>query len=178
MTTQGFPVPSLREAGALPGGVAFADNHDGTGTLSGTPGAPGTFNITFTASNGVGSVAIQSFTLSVVGSATTVLSVTPTSVNFGNVGLYHVGTNHITLQNTGTRTVSFSKTSLTFGADTDRDDFFFVSFCGSSLAAGKSCVIAVFYFADELGAKAATVNITNNASGSPQTVSLTATTTK
>lgn len=32
----GFPVPGLSETGALPAGVAFMDNGDGTGSLSGT----------------------------------------------------------------------------------------------------------------------------------------------
>jgi large repetitive protein len=39
VTTTGFPTPSISEAGTLPGGVTFVDNHNGTGTLSGTPTA-------------------------------------------------------------------------------------------------------------------------------------------
>ena len=31
------PTPSLSEIGALPGGVTFTDNHNGTATLAGTP---------------------------------------------------------------------------------------------------------------------------------------------
>ena len=63
--TTGFPTSSLNETGTLPGGVTFTDNHDGTATLSGTPaaGSGGTYNLTFTASNGVGSPATQNFTL-------------------------------------------------------------------------------------------------------------------
>jgi hypothetical protein len=51
----------------------------------------------------------------------------------------------------------------------------FVSFCGSSLAAGMSCPIYVYYFADDLGTGTATLNITDNAPGSPHSVSLTGT---
>ena len=56
VTTTGFPTSRLSETGTLPGGVTFTDNHDGTATLSGTPtaGSGGTYNLTFTASNGVG----------------------------------------------------------------------------------------------------------------------------
>ncbi len=36
----------------LPNGVTFADNHNGTATLSGTPTANGIFGISLTASNG------------------------------------------------------------------------------------------------------------------------------
>ncbi|MGO8870979.1 MAG: putative Ig domain-containing protein [Acidimicrobiales bacterium] len=60
VTATGSPVPTIAEAGALPAGVTFAD-----GVLSGTPTATGTFPITFTAANGVGSDAVQDFTLTV-----------------------------------------------------------------------------------------------------------------
>jgi len=63
----GFPVPTLSETGALPAGVKFVDNHNGTGTLSGTPTAMGVFPITLIAQNGVGSPATLPFTLTVTG---------------------------------------------------------------------------------------------------------------
>jgi hypothetical protein len=73
VTTTGTPTPSLTETGALPSGVTFKDNGNGTATLSGTPasGMGGTYSITFTASNGIGTAASQKFTL-VVGSAASV----------------------------------------------------------------------------------------------------------
>ncbi len=69
VTTSGTPKPSLTETGALPGGVTFVNNGNGTATLSGTPaaGSAGTYAITITASNGVGTAATQSFTLTVGG---------------------------------------------------------------------------------------------------------------
>ncbi len=66
LSTLGTPSPGITETGALPGGVSFVDNHNGTGTLSGTPSAAGTFHVTFSAANGVGAPAPQSFTLSVI----------------------------------------------------------------------------------------------------------------
>ena len=65
VTVTGFPVPSLSESGALPSGVTFVDNGNGTGTLSGTPavGSVNSYPVTFTSHNGVGSDATQSFTL-------------------------------------------------------------------------------------------------------------------
>src|SRR4029077_13171511 len=36
VTTTGAPTPSLSETGALPSGVTFRDNGNGTATLSGT----------------------------------------------------------------------------------------------------------------------------------------------
>jgi hypothetical protein len=62
VTATGFPAPTFSESGALPGGVTFVN-----GLLSGTPasGTAGTFNLTITASNGVGSNATQAFTLTI-----------------------------------------------------------------------------------------------------------------
>jgi hypothetical protein len=67
VTTTGTPTPSLTETGALPSGVTFKDNGNGTGTLSGTPaaGTAGTYPLTIKAHNGVGTDASQAFTLTV-----------------------------------------------------------------------------------------------------------------
>ena len=63
MTATGFPAPTFSETGSLPGGVGLTS----AGLLSGTPaaGTGGTYVITVTASNGVGTNATQSFTLTV-----------------------------------------------------------------------------------------------------------------
>ena len=55
------------KSGALPSGVAFTDNGNGTATLSGTPaaGTGGSYPITITAANGVSPNATQNFTLTV-----------------------------------------------------------------------------------------------------------------
>ncbi|MFD0894868.1 DUF11 domain-containing protein [Luteolibacter ambystomatis] len=68
VTTTGFPSGAtmvIGETGSLPSGVTFVDNHDGTATLSGTPGSltAGTYPLTITANNGVSPAASQSFTL-------------------------------------------------------------------------------------------------------------------
>jgi hypothetical protein len=82
-TTTGFPTAQLTETGALPAGVTFVDNGDGTATLSGTPTAAGTFPITVTASNGVAPDATLSFTLNVAPA----VSVATTSLPDGQVGV-------------------------------------------------------------------------------------------
>jgi hypothetical protein len=63
VTATGFPAPTFTKTGTLPAGVTLTS----TGKLSGTPvaGAAGSYPITITASNGVGSNATQSFTLTV-----------------------------------------------------------------------------------------------------------------
>jgi hypothetical protein len=69
VTTLGLPTPKLHETGALPSGVSFTDNGNGTGQLSGTPatGTIGTYPITITASNGKSPNATQSFRLTIEG---------------------------------------------------------------------------------------------------------------
>lgn len=64
----GFPTPTLSSTGALPDGITFTDNGDGTATLGGTPaaGTAGGYPLTLSAGNGVGSAATQSFTLTVI----------------------------------------------------------------------------------------------------------------
>jgi hypothetical protein len=91
--TTGFPAPSLVETGALPGGVTFTDNGNGTGKLSGTPaaGSVGTYTITFTASNGVGTPATQTFTLT-VNTAPVVTSGSSTTFTVGTPGTFTVTT--------------------------------------------------------------------------------------
>jgi hypothetical protein len=100
----GFPTPAVSETGALPSGVTFVDNHDGTATLSGTPAAnsAGTYPLTITASNGVGSNATQSFTLTVdaVPAITSADSVQFTTTTAGS----------FTVQSTGYPTPAVSET--------------------------------------------------------------------
>ena len=69
VTATGNPTATFTETGALPAGVTFTDNGDGTATLAGTPaaGTGGTYPFTITATNGVEPHATQSFTLTVDG---------------------------------------------------------------------------------------------------------------
>lgn len=74
VTTTGSPTPNLKHKGALPKGVHFTDNGNGTATLFGTPtstkhkSAAGTYTLTITATFGKGKtkqVVTQTFTLTV-----------------------------------------------------------------------------------------------------------------
>jgi cyclophilin family peptidyl-prolyl cis-trans isomerase len=64
--TTGTPTATITATG-LPSGVTLTDNHNGTAKISGTPavGSGNTYNVTVTASNGIGTAATQSFTLTV-----------------------------------------------------------------------------------------------------------------
>jgi hypothetical protein len=77
VTTTGDPTPSLTEFGNLPTGITFRDNGDGTGTLLGATSLLGNYQIFFRASNGVGPVVSQEFTLTIGGLLITTTSLPP-----------------------------------------------------------------------------------------------------
>jgi hypothetical protein len=87
-TTTGFPTPHLTETGALPPGMQFVDNGDGTASVIGTPTTAGQYSITVTASNGVAPDATRSFTLNVAPP----VSVVTTSLPSGQVGVTYSAT--------------------------------------------------------------------------------------
>ena len=79
---------------ALPAGVTFVDNGDGSANLSGTPTLSGSFPVTITANNGIGGPVTQNFTLSVheapaitSGASTSFLELTPGDVHGDDDGL-------------------------------------------------------------------------------------------
>ena len=67
ITSTGFPRATVAVTGPLPSGITFTANSNGTGTLAGTPaaGTSGTYPLTISASNGVGTAASQSFVLTI-----------------------------------------------------------------------------------------------------------------
>ena len=103
VTTTGVPTPTLSESGTLPSGVTFNAT---TGVLSGTPaaGSGGTYPLTFTAHNGVGSDATQTFTLT-VNQAPAITSANSTTFTVGAAGSFTVTTTGVptpTLSESGT----------------------------------------------------------------------------
>jgi hypothetical protein len=79
VTATGTPTPAITKWGNLPEGVKFAN-----GVLSGTPTQTGSFQITFTAANGVGEDGTQQFTLNVLG-----LHVTTTALPEATPGVHY-----------------------------------------------------------------------------------------
>jgi putative cofactor-binding repeat protein len=86
VTATGSPSPTLSESGALPSGVTF---NAATGVLSGTPATGGTYPITFTAQNGVGTNATQNFTLT-VNQVPAITSTNNTTFTVGTAGTFTV----------------------------------------------------------------------------------------
>ena len=88
VTTTGTPAPTLTELGNLPTGVTF---NSATGVLSGTAatGTGGTYNVNFTASNGLGANAVQNFTLT-VDQGPAITSAGSTTFTVGSQGTFTV----------------------------------------------------------------------------------------
>ncbi|MCU1310091.1 MAG: hypothetical protein JWO20_1216 [Candidatus Angelobacter sp.] len=102
-------------------------------------------------------------------SGSSAASVLPTSLLFA-ARLVNTtsGSQTVTLRNTGTA-------ALTISSITTSGDFSQTNSCGSSLAAAASCSISVKFTPTVPGTRNGTLTVTDNAAGSPQTVSLTGT---
>jgi M6 family metalloprotease-like protein len=112
-------------------------------------------------------------TLSGTGSGTPVASLNTSVLAFSP---QTVGTSSaaqtVTLKNTGTATLTIASVAIT-GANASQ--FGDTSGCGGSLNAGASCNISVTFQPTSLGSQSAALTITDNAAGSPHTVTLSGT---
>ena len=104
------------------------------------------------------------------GSTTAAASVSPTSLSFGSEAVDMVSTSQVvTLSNKGSAGLSISSIAFT-GADAA--DFTEVDTCSPAVAAGSTCTIAILFTPAASGTRTATLSIADNATGSPQSVSL------
>ncbi|MGD0460505.1 MAG: choice-of-anchor D domain-containing protein [Terriglobia bacterium] len=114
----------------------------------------------------------QTVSLSGTGTAA-VVSLSPTSLVFGSQAVGKTSTAHtVNLSNTGNAALSITTLALT---GTNASDFAQTNTCRSSVAAGAHCTISVTFTPSGSGSRTASVSITDNAAGSPQSVSLTGT---
>jgi hypothetical protein len=104
VTVTGKPTPALSVDGALPAGITFQDNGNGTGVLSGTPGpnTSGTYALVFFADKNKPHSSSQNFTLTVTCPG---VSVVNPVVNSGQAGTPFSQT---FTQNGGTPPVTFA----------------------------------------------------------------------
>ena len=118
VTTTGTPTPPCRRPGALPTGVTFTDNGDGTATLAGTRRpTEGVYSFTIDASNGVTPDATQSFTLTVDGPPA-ITSADSATFTEGSAGYLH-GDHHGHTHGAAVRERGTLPTGVTF---TDNGD--------------------------------------------------------
>ena len=104
-----------------------------------------------------------------------VVTVSPTSINFGTVEPGKAKTVNVTVSSSGNAALKIKGVSIKCEGSCDSDDFTAKSSCPVSLAVGSSCNIAVTYHADDSGTRTATLYINDNALGSPQAVTLSGT---
>ncbi len=110
----------------------------------------------------------QSISLSGTGGVI-LASVSPTSLSFSNQALNSVSAaQQVTLTNVGDFAINLSSIAAT-------GDFSQTNNCGTSIAPAASCAVSVVFSPTVAGTRAGTLTFSDNASGSPQTVSLTGT---
>jgi len=104
---------------------------------------------------------------------TPLASLSSTSLNFGNelVGATSAP-NQVTLSNPSGLALTISSVAVT---GTNAADFSQTNTCGTGLAVGASCTITVTFKPTQTGPRTASVNITDNAAGSLQTIGLSGT---
>ena len=184
LTNSGSSTLDVSSIGASGGGFAISGGATTNCPLNGgtlAPQANCSVGVTFTPGTGgaaSGSLNFfdnagageQSVTLSGTGATAAGMGVTPASMSFAPES---VGTTSapqtVTLANQGTTAIAITSIGVT-GANAG--DFVATPACGQSLPAGKSCVVQVAFAPSATGNRAATLTVTDNAAGSPQTVPL------
>jgi centrosomal CEP192-like protein/HYDIN/CFA65/VesB family protein len=94
----------------------------------------------------------------------------PASLGFGDVAIGVSATKVITLTNIGTTALSITAIAIT---GTNAADFGQTHTCGASLAAGAKCTFSITFSPSVIGARSASLSVTNSAAGSPQLIPLT-----
>jgi hypothetical protein len=96
------------------------------------------------------------------------VQLSPTSLNFKKVAIGHTSSPQtVTLTNTGTATLNIS--SVTASGDYQISS----NTCGPTVAAGANCAVGVTFTPTKKGKRTGLLSFTDDAPGSPQTVSLT-----
>lgn len=138
-----------------------------------TPTAVGARTGALTVTDNSHAVANSQQTLALSGNgtappATATLSVA--QLSFGNMIVTTASTaQSITVSNNGGQALAISGIVL---AGTDKSDFSYTTTCGSALAAGSTCSFSVTFKPMTAGNKSASLSVSDNAAGSPQTVQL------
>ena len=171
-------ITSITITGANP--TDFAETNTCGSSLA--AGASCTVSVTFTpasAASFAASLSIadnasgtpQTVALSGTGTAPSApgVSLSPATLTFSAVAGATSAAQSTTLMNTGSATLSITGISI---AGTNSSDFAETNTCGETLAAGASCTVSVTFTPTSAASFTATVSVADNASGSPQTVTL------
>ncbi len=148
-------------------GTSLAGHASCAFSVTFTPTATGTRTGTLTVSD---QFRVQTVPLTGTGAAPAGVSLTPTALAFGAVGVGLASpAQTLTLTDNGGLPLTISATAVSAGFAIAS------STCGSTLAAGAACTMQVVFAPTAAGAAIGTLLLTDNAAGSPQTVNLTGT---
>jgi len=141
-----------------------------TFTPTATGAATGSISV---ASNALASPSTINLTGSGTATAAPAATLSPGTLSFGSVTSGVTSSAQmLTLSNTGNAALAIS--GITLGG-ANPTDFAETNTCGTSVAAGASCTISVTFTPGSAASFTATVSVADNATGSPQTASLSGT---
>ena len=141
--------------------------------VAGATAATGTATVTI---QGVSGSLTSTTTLSLTVNAPPTVTVSPTSVAFAKTVVDETSAKKpVTLTNIGTTTLTISSIAISGDDSGDFGQTTSSKPCGSTLAAGKSCIVEVTFTPTQVGARSSQLTITDNSLSSPQTVALSGT---
>lgn len=185
--TTGTPTDFTGTAPGLAGTASFKAGSTSLGSctlsggtcsvsVSGATLAAGANSITatFAGSRSYPSSTSSAITVTVTSSSAPVATLSATSLSFGSETMgVETAAQSLTLKNTGT--ASLDITSVALGGTNASSFLITANTCGTTLAAAATCSFSAAFKPTTTGALSATIDVTDNASGSPQAVSLTGT---
>jgi len=149
----------------------------GAGSCSITFTAPGspTLSASYSGDGNFNSSMSTNVSQTVNGSTGSTLKISPSALNFGTAYVGFPVLRTATLTNTGTSMITFTSFTVAPISGDDSTGFYNVELCPKTLNAGKSCVVIIGFLADSNVSKTHAANfvITDNATGSPQTIPMT-----
>ena len=151
------------------GNFSFSGLYNGSYTVT-----PSNTGYTFTPSSRSATVSGANLTVSsFTSTAVPLASLSPASVTFGTQLVNTASAaSVVVLTNPGAGAMTISSISI---SGTNSSNFARTTTCGSTLAAGASCNISITFTPSATGVRTATLSVSDNAAGSPHTVSLSGT---
>jgi len=175
ITFSGADASSYSETTTCPASPSqLASGASCTVSVTFTPAASGTLTAQLNiADNASGSPQTASLTGTGAGNTTPpTVTLTPASLTFATTAVGATSAAKVvTLKNTSTSILDINTGGITIGG-ADPSSFTETTTCGATLAAGASCKISVKFVPAAAGSLTASLSVADNATGSPQRVSL------
>jgi hypothetical protein len=158
--------PGFSIVGSSPKGL-FAAGQSATIRIQFVPQLPGTASGRLTVTSNASD---SSLTVALSGTGTEAgISVTPASVNFGNVGVGSSSSQTVTVNNTGTANLTISQDSVT-GAG-----FSVTGLSAQTIAPGSGISFSAVFAPTAAGGASGSISLTTDAANSPTTIALSGT---